>query len=260
MAERIRKIWTREETLAAFNLYSRMPFGQIHDYDERIEHLAELLNRPPASVSMKLCNLASYDPKHISRGVKGLSRPCKMERQIWDEFNAAPSTFLFESARLLAELESRPLENIAEVESEIAALPQGEEKERIVRTRVNQAIFRQIILSAYDGKCCVTGIAAKELLNASHIIPWRSNPEQRLNPQNGLCLNALHDRAFDRGLITITPAYKVKVSSRLLTMVGDSPRLAFIAECDGEQIRLPDKFLPDKKFLNYHAQKIFRQG
>lgn len=258
MKKRRGKIWDRKETLIAFNLYSRMPYGQIHDYDPRVRELARLLKRPDASVAMKLCNLASYDPEHLRRGIKSLSRPCKTERRVWDEFQAAPSAILSESARLLAELKRTPLESAAgAIEPEIAALPAGEERKRIVNARVNQALFRQIVIAAYGGRCCMTGVAAPQLLNASHIVPWRCDPAQRLNPKNGLCLNALHDRAFDRGLITVTVAYKVKVSDRLLAMADDSPRLAFVADCDGQEISLPDKFLPERRFLNYHRRYIF---
>ncbi len=51
---------------------------------------------------------------------------------------------------------------------------------------------------------------------ASHIVPWAEDRRNRLNPHNGLCLSAPHDRAFDQGLITITPgSLRVRVSERL---------------------------------------------
>jgi putative restriction endonuclease len=67
--------------------------------------------------------------------------------------------------------------------------------------RVNQQFFRAVVLAAYDGKGCVTGLAVPELLVASHIVSWAEDPKQRMNPRNGLCLNALHDRASDRRLM-----------------------------------------------------------
>jgi predicted restriction endonuclease len=72
----------------------------------------------------------------------------------------------------------------------------GLERERMVRVRVNQHFFRAAILSAYDYKWCVTGLAVPELLVASHIVPWARDTKQRMNPRKGLYLNALHDRAF----------------------------------------------------------------
>ena len=77
------------------------------------------------------------------------------------------------------------------------------ERESIVKVRVNQYFFRKTILAAYNNTCCITGINKPELLIASHIIPWSENEELSVNPLNGLCLNAIHDKAFDCGLIAI---------------------------------------------------------
>jgi len=257
MANATRRIWTRKETLIAFNLYSSMPFGQIHHDNPKVMRLAKLLGRPPSSVSMKMCNLASYDPKHIARGVKGLSRPCKTERLVWDEFEESPSELLYESEQLLARLKKARIKPTAALEPEFACLPEGSEKERIVKTRVKQEIFRRIVLSAYGGKCCMTGIDTEALLNASHIVPWSENPKERLNPRNGLCLNALHDRAFDRGLISIDSNYTIRASRRILRAASRSEKINFIAESHGAQIQLPEKFLPKPEFLDHHFQNIF---
>ena len=64
-------------------------------------------------------------------------------------------------------------------------------------------------------------LAVSELLNASHIVPWAVDSKNRLNPRNGLCLNSLHDRAFDRGLLTITTDYRVMVSKKLKVLSDD---------------------------------------
>ena len=252
-----RPVWTREETLVALNLYRSMPFGQIHDNDKRVERLAKLLNRKPASVCMKMCNLASYDPQHVRRGVKGLSRPCKTEQLVWNQFKKSPDDILYESERLLAELEGVKLESKFALEPELLAMTEGREKERIVRTRVNQGLFRRVVLSAYGDACCITGIAEPALLVASHIVPWRENPKERLNPQNGLCLNALHDRAFDRGLISIDSGRVVRVSRRILKPAFRSEKIRFIVESDGAKIRLPSRFPPRPQFLKYHYHNIF---
>lgn len=60
----------------------------------------------------------------------------------------------------------------------------------------------------------MTGLSNKALLVAGHIKPWKvSDPNtMRLAPDNGLLLNALHDKAFDRGLIAITKDLKIAVS------------------------------------------------
>ena len=84
-----------------------------------------------------------------------------------------------------------------------------------VKTRVNQSVFRQIVLANYDGKCALTGIDLSELLVASHIIPWADNVQERLNPENGICLSSLYDKAFDKGLISFTNDQHIIFSVRL---------------------------------------------
>ncbi len=75
--------------------------------------------------------------------------------------------------------------------------------------RLAQRFFRRAVLASFDAKCCIAGIGHAELLVASHIVPWKQSREHRANPRNGLWLSRLHDRAFDRGLITLDTDYRV---------------------------------------------------
>lgn len=78
---------------------------------------------------------------------------------------------------------------------------------------------------------------------------------------NGLCLNALHDKAFDNGLIAIRPEdYSLILSSELKQKKFLSPSFEtnFIFY-ESKQIILPDKFLPSREFLDYHYNKIFKK-
>jgi putative restriction endonuclease len=78
--------------------------------------------------------------------------------------------------------------------------------------RTMQGVFRKVVLAAYNSRCCITGNPVDELLVASHILPWSDFPEHRLNPQNGLCLAAHSDRAFDRCLITFDGEMRLVLS------------------------------------------------
>ncbi len=80
----------------------------------------------------------------------------------------------------------------------------------------------------------------------------------QVNPRNGLCLNAIHDRAFDRGLLTITPEFKIKISKSVKRNDTDSAVQDFLLRFDGSEIRLPTRFLPDTNFLKYHNKSVFR--
>lgn len=78
----------------------------------------------------------------------------------------------FESERILAQKEHITIEDkFSDVLIGTDHL-KGEYKVREVKTRVNQNVFRQIVIANYSGKCAVSGIDIPDLLVASHIIPW----------------------------------------------------------------------------------------
>ena len=96
------------------------------------------------------------------------------------------------------------------------------------------------------------------MLNASHIIPWSINKDRRADPSNGLSLCAFHDRAFDRGLITIDDNYKIVLSKEVKSS-AKIPKLHKVGllDVEGHKIMLPEKFYPAKDALVYHRKKIF---
>lgn len=249
------RAWTREELIVAMNLYCTMEFGQFHARNSTIIEIAAKLGRSPSSLAMKLCNFASLDPFHAARGVSGLSGTSQADREIWSEFQRDWETSSFESEKLLARIRGISVEREAEIDE--ADLPrEGKERERVVKQRVNQHFFRAAILAAYNRQCCVTALAVPELIVASHVVPWSINKEARVNPRNGLCLNALHDRAFDRGLMTLTVDFRVKLSPRLGTR-GKCQASEWLAEFHGKPIALPERFPPDQTFLQWHRENIF---
>ncbi len=247
--------WTREEHILAFNLYNDIPFGTIHVGNPRLQELAELLGRSVSSVSLKLANIARHDPVHQARGVKGMSHGAKGEAEIWKEFAHDPEALALESERLRALRLGKSLEEVAEIET--SDLPKaGIERDALVKIRVNQSFFRRRILSAYNFRCCVTGLTIRPLLNASHIVPWAEDRENRLNPRNGLCLNALHDRAFDRHLMWIDDGFIIRFSALLhdVTAVTKEP-IEWINRFEGQKLVLPKAFSPAPEFLKKHAAR-----
>ena len=244
----MRRNWTREELILAINLYCKTPFGRIHNRNPEIIKLAKLIDRTPSSVSYKLANFASIDPS-LQR--KGASNVSKLDIDVWNEFFKDWGKLAFESEMLLSKYDN------SNTTADIEILPlEGYDRESIVKTRVNQAFFRKTVLASYNFKCCITGLSLTELLVASHIIPWSKDEKNRLNPRNGLCLNALHDKAFDKGLISISEKFRIIVSRKL----KDSekfPEKELINKYDDQPISLPSRFLPDSEFLSYHRKNIF---
>jgi putative restriction endonuclease len=121
---------------------------------------------------------------------------------------------VFESERILAQRQHTKLEEkYSEALFDIKDL-KGEDKVRAVKTRVNQSVFREMILTNYSSKCALTGIDIPDLLYASHIMPWSKHEKERLNPENGICLSALYDKAFDKGYISLITIIKFLIAKR----------------------------------------------
>jgi len=208
-------------------------------------------------LSWKLANFARLDPSLQQRQIIGAPHGGKGEIEVWNEFNSNWDSLAFESEKLHAKLTGKGLEELAVAEIE-DSMREGRERNALVRIRVNQSFFRSAVLAAYDNQCCITGLSVPELLNASHIAPWSVDIPNRVNPRNGLCLNAIHDRAFDRGLITITSDYKVSVSSILKSARRNVAVERFILDYDGASIQLPQRFVPSITLLQYHNAHVFR--
>jgi putative restriction endonuclease len=250
-------LWTREEMILALNLYLKLPFGKMHSSNAEIKHLAQLINRTPDAVAMRLSNYAHLDPYHQNRGIIGLANGATRCKPIWNEFINNKEELIFESEKLLAIKENKTIEEkYPEISRDISNL-KGEEKIRQVKTRVNQNVFRQIILAGNEYKCLITKINIQELLVASHIVPWSKNKDARLDPENGLCLNALYDKAFDKGLFTISNDFKVILSKKLKSYITQSFYQTFFHHLDDFEISFSGKYKPKKEFLEYHRDEIF---
>lgn len=251
--------WTREELILALNLYLKLPFGKLDQRTPEVIRLAKLIGRTPGAMSMRLNNFASVDPYHQQRGIKGLVGGIKQVKPIWDEFISNKEDLIYESERILAEMENEPLERrFPDLLSGIEELT-GETQLREVKTRVNQNVFRQIILANYSNKCAMSGISIPALLVASHIVPWSQNTEERLNPSNGICLSALHDKAFDKGFLGLDKEYKILLSPALKKRNKEEFYIKYFQSLEKQTIALPPKYHPDPRFLEFHMDTIFQK-
>lgn len=247
-----RSRWSRSELLVAFALYCRLSFGEMDARNTEIIRVAKAIGRTPSALAMKLVNIASLDPQIVATGRRGLANASANDRAMWQEANADWARFAIESHRVMRELDlAAPAGLLLDKQR------RGKDKRVFSKRRVGQAFFRCAVLSAYGARCCITGLSTPSLLVASHIVPWRNDKANRLNPKNGMLLSALHDRAFDRGLIAVDDGMTVQVSSKLL-----ADRTPFAATAiqryQGCPIRVPEKFAPDPAFLTYHREHIFR--
>jgi predicted restriction endonuclease len=265
------KPWTHDELMVAMNLYCKLPFGQLRHGNPLVIEVAEKLGRTPSSLSMKLCNLASLDPYHQARGIKGLSGASRADREIWAEFNADWGRLGTESEEkiqaLLGQSDEADQERGAtanrvgrkpEVEMPQDAPTGPTEEITTVKARLGQSFFRKSVLASYNCRCCITGNPIPELLVASHILPWSEYSEYRLNPRNGLCLAQTQDAAFDKGLVTFDEDYRLMLSPYLRGFLPNEALARSFLDYEGKRIEIPDKFLPDEGFMREHRERIFR--
>lgn len=252
--------WSKEETILAFDLYCRTPFGKISSSNKDIQALSVLLGRTPGAVALKMQNLAHYDPELRKREITAMAHGSKLDAEIWEEFSNNWEDLSYQARLITAHLKNESIDSVI-CDPEIDMLPEGGVREQLTKNRIGQYFFRMTVLSAYDNRCCITGLAIPELLVASHIKPWKDADikTERTNPMNGLALNALHDKAFDRGLITVTPDYIIKVSSEIKPSIEGNTVEDWLLSFADQEIRMPNKFFPGKDFLEFHNDVIFRR-
>ena len=242
----VRRNWVRAELIDALLLYCRTPFGKIHSRNPEIVSLAKMIGRTPGAVALKMVNFASLDPTIAQKGMGNVSA---LDRSVWDEvFNNLDRFFPPDQGIVdpngFSDKPQKPFEY-----SERSA----DDVWRVTKARSNQSFFRKMILASYDGKCAVSGFDCEELLMASHIVPWSKDKSLRLNPRNGILLNALHDRAFDSGMITFSPDLNIQYSSKL-----NGENLMYLKGVGDGRLRMPRRFAPDPDFLGFHRTVVFQ--
>lgn len=249
--------WTRRETLAALHIYLQLPYGQLHRSQPRIVQLSQWLRRTANAVALKMVNLASLDPQVQASGRRGMGNASSMDKQIWQDMQQDADAVILEADACFASYaQQQGLTGAEDVADEVPEIAEGKTVTATVQVRVNQARFRRAVLASYNATCCMSGLSIPKLLMASHIVPWSMDSKNRLNPSNGLCLSALHDRAYDQGLITVLPDYTIRVTEHLRRPELDAFVQSTLAQCHGQAIRLPERFRPAPAFLEAHAMRF----
>lgn len=122
------------------------------------------------------------------------------------------------------------------------------------KVRSKQGVFSNKVKTNYNNKCAVCLISTKEFLVGSHIVPWSKRADIRLDPSNGICLCFFHDRAFDKGFITINDDYAIRISR---AAKKDTVLAELLLTYEQQVIHLPKKFKPNIQYLQYHRENVF---
>jgi putative restriction endonuclease len=128
---------------------------------------------------------------------------------------------------------------------------------RAVKQRLHQASFREAIITAYNGRCALSGLPEPLLLDAAHIVPDKEGQFGQPVVPNGIPLSKIHHAAFDAHLIGIDPDYRLHVSDRLLAL-NDGPMLEALKCLNGQPIHLPSRIKdrPDRDRLAMRFERF----
>jgi putative restriction endonuclease len=128
---------------------------------------------------------------------------------------------------------------------------------RLVKQRVHQASFREAVITAYNGRCALSGLPEPLLLDAAHIIADKDELLGHPIVPNGIPLSRIHHAAFDAHLIGIDPDYGVHVSDRLLSL-EDGPMLEALKRLDNKIVHPPRraKDCPDRDRLALRFERF----
>lgn len=257
--------WSKDELMLVMNLYTKLRYGQFNYKNIEVIKLATLIGKTPGAVAFKLVHISRQDPKHKDR-VKGLANSGRNVVEVYNEFTENWEEMLYQSEILLAKYQNAEIQEVTlshseakELERDILIGKEGKDVQRIVKSRVNQALFRKVVINNYAGACTICGLSIKELLVASHILKWSESEIHRLNPENGLCLCSIHDKAFELGYIGIDSDYSILISEAVQSIKDKETYISFFGRHQHKSIKLPDKFYPSKVLLKSHLEQVFKR-
>ena len=238
-----RQNWADTEVREALALYLVTDFGRFHARNPAIIRLALRLGRTPDAVALKLSDLAALDD---SLSQKGMANASSTDRDVWRAFLADPSSA---ERAYAAQIQPEPAPGLSEAAGQFDH--RGGNALRPGMQRIGQDLFRRTVLTSYGSRCALTGAEDLRVLTASHILPWAEAPQHQMWPTNGICLNALHDRAFDRHMISFDEDWRLMISptvppeTRKLLERGVTGRLT-----------MPRRFQPDASFMAQHRARF----
>lgn len=133
---------------------------------------------------------------------------------------------------------------------------EGKDAQVQTKIRLGQSYFRKMVLANYDNKCCITGLDVPQILRASHIVAWAEDKKNRMNPENGLCLSATYDAAFDKHLISFDEQYQMILSKEIKDYYTNDVVKEYFGKFEGKKINLPKLYLPSQKLLEKHRELL----
>ena len=95
-----------------------------------------------------------------------------------------------------------------------------------------------------------------KILSRHYPRAWAEDEANSLNPENGLCLSATYDAAFDRHLISFDEHYRLVVSKEIKDHCTDAAAKSYFLDREGQTMSLPTRFLPSQSLLERHRELL----
>ena len=245
--------WSREQEIVALYMYCLIPFNKVSGNNPHIAKMAKIIGRPNAnSLKAKIGNFGKFD---TNLAAVGLGHTSHLDEEIWNEYNGRWQDLEVDALKLIEKFQHTNHEE----QTEIPFIPIGKEREVVIKQRINQSLFRNMVLSAYNNTCCITGLARLELIEACHIIDWADDEKNRINPCNGLAMNVLFHRAFDKLYLGISTDLRVIISDKLYDGLKGKDKdktYEIFNPYNGKNIMLPKKFKPNIEFIEKQYTKF----
>ena len=245
--------WSREQEIVALYMYCLIPFNKVSGNNPHIAKMANIIGRPNAnSLKAKIGNFGKFD---TNLAAVGLGHSSHLDEEIWNEYNGRWQDLEVDALKLIEKFQHANHEE----QTEIPFIPIGKEREVVIKQRINQSLFRNMVLSAYNNTCCITGLARPELIEACHIIDWADDEKNRINPCNGLAMNVLFHRAFDKLYLGISTDLRVIISDKLYDGLRGKDKdktYEIFNPYNGKNIMLPKKFKPNIEFIEKQYTKF----
>lgn len=133
---------------------------------------------------------------------------------------------------------------------------EGTDELTLTKQRKGQAYFNRMIMANYHQRCCITGLNIPCVLQACHIVGWREDKQNRLNPENGLCMSATYHLAFDKHLFSLDEDFRIFLSTSIQDYFTVQITRDYFKNYEGKRIAMPETFKPNQSFLDKHRALI----
>ncbi|MBQ0007162.1 MAG: hypothetical protein KBT40_00355 [bacterium] len=155
--------WSRDQEIVALYMYCLIPFNKVSGTNPHIVKMAKIIGRPNAnSLKAKIGNFGKFD---TNLNAVGLGHSIHLDEEIWNTYNGHWQELEVDALKIIKEFQ---MSTNDETQTEMPFIPIGKEREVIIKQRFNQHLFRNMVLSAYNNTCCITGLARPELIEACH--------------------------------------------------------------------------------------------